>query len=137
VRYHYKIWPQASPHPAFPNERSAWIAILNVRIAHVATHSPPTKQFEAVVDSGSGDTLFHASIGRSIGIKVEKGIAAGMGGIIKSKKTTAYFHDVNLYVGTDIIKIRAGFREDLSVAGILGRRGFFEHFIVTFDPAMA
>ncbi len=91
MRYHYKIWPQASPHPAFPNERSAWIAILNVRIAHVATHSPPTKQFEAVVDSGSGDTLFHASIGRSIGIKVEKGIAAGMGGIIKSKKTTAYF----------------------------------------------
>ena len=87
------------------------------------------------MDSGSPDTLFHASIGESIGLQVDKGIAAPMGGIIKDRRTIVYFHDVGLYVGADIISIRAGFCENLSVGAILGRRGFFEHFIVTFDPS--
>jgi len=34
-----------------------------------------------------------------------------------------------------MLKIRAGFVRDLPVAGLLGRRGFFENFIITFDPS--
>jgi hypothetical protein len=46
-----------------------------------------------------------------------------------------YFHDVNLWVGADMLRITAGFSPQMSVAAVLGRRGFFEHFIVTFDPS--
>ncbi|MBZ5724121.1 MAG: hypothetical protein LAP87_03925 [Acidobacteriia bacterium] len=34
-----------------------------------------------------------------------------------------------------MIPINAGFCEALSVAALLGRHGFFEHFTVLFDPA--
>jgi hypothetical protein len=46
-----------------------------------------------------------------------------------------HYHDIHLWVGADRIKIRAGFSEKISVAAILGRRGFFENFIITFDPS--
>jgi len=41
--------------------------------------------------------------------------------------------DIHLWVGADMIKIRAGFSEEISVAAILGRRAFFENFTITFD----
>jgi hypothetical protein len=135
VRYPYKLWPLKRKHPAFPGERHSWIPILNVKIS-AAPQSPPTLLFEAVVDSGSADTLFHADIAPQIGIIVDQGISAPrFGGIVKGQRMTVYFHDVHLHVGADVIKIRAGFSDAMSVAAILGRRGFFEHFIVTFDPA--
>jgi hypothetical protein len=34
-----------------------------------------------------------------------------------------------------MLRIRAGFVDNLPVAGLLGRRGFFENFIITFDPS--
>jgi hypothetical protein len=136
VRYPYKLWPLKRPHPAFPDERHSWIPILNVRIAAAARPSQTTNLFEAVVDSGSADTLFHTDIAQQIGIAVDSGIAAHrFGGVVEGQGMTVYFHDVHLHVGSDIIKIRAGFSDRLSIAALLGRRGFFEHFIVTFDSA--
>ena len=79
--------------------------------------------------------MFHADIGRSLLIKIEKGVKGEVGGVAPGVRVDAYFHDVNLWVGADILKIRAGFVEKLPVAGLLGRRGFFENFIVTFDPS--
>lgn len=134
MRYPYKLWPLKRPNPAFPHEPN-WIPILNVRVS-ATQQSQPTRLVEAVVDSGSPDTLFHAEIAESIGITVDHGIAVPrLGGIVKNQQMTVYFHDVYLHVGAEIIKIKAGFSDALSVAGILGRRGFFEHFIVTFDSA--
>jgi hypothetical protein len=109
--------------------------ILTVQINNPATHSPPTKRFEALIDSGAGDTIFLADIGRSIGIKVEKGVKSVVTGIVPGAHLDVYFHDVGLYVGAGIVRIRAGFADGLSIGAILGRRGFFEHFIVTFDPS--
>ena len=34
-----------------------------------------------------------------------------------------------------MFKIRAGFTNELPIAGVLGRIGFFEHFKITFDPS--
>jgi hypothetical protein len=108
-------------------------------VSYLAKHSPPTKRFEAWIDSGSPDTYFHASVGRAIGIKVETGPKISLGGIVHTGSAGApvFFHEVGLHVGADIIKIKAGFCDKLAVAGILGRRGFFENFVVTFDPAAA
>jgi hypothetical protein len=135
VRYAYKTWPRRSPHPAFPNVRFQWIPILNVRLSFPNRRAQPTQLFEAVVDSGATYTLFDAGIARSIGIDVESGIPSEVGGLTRAAHSTIYFHNVNLHVATDVIRITAAFCEGLSVAGLLGRLGFFEHFVVTFDPA--
>ena len=110
--------------------------ILSVKIDNPATHSPPTPRFEAIVDSGAPDRFFHGSIGHSIGLKIDKGILGDLSGIVHGAQIKVYYHDIGLYVGADRIRIRAGFSDDVSVAAILGRRGFFENFIITFDPTM-
>ena len=133
MRYNYKRHPQATPHPAFPNE-TPWVAILEVRLSQPTKAARPTARFEAILDSGCADTLFHASIGQSIGIDIKSGIRSDLAGIARGVKIPVYFHDVDLHADADIIRIKAGFSERLPIAGILGRRGFFEHFIVTFDP---
>jgi hypothetical protein len=136
VRYEYKINPQPKPHPAFPNQPS-WSPYLEVRLSNPArSQSDPTPRFEALVDTGCADTLFHASIGIAIGLDIEAGIEWEIAGIVKRSKAKAYFHDVDLHVDASIIRIRAGFCHRLPVAGLLGRRGFFEHFIVKFDPTL-
>jgi hypothetical protein len=44
-----------------------------------------------------------------------------------------WLHDITLYIPGGPIQICAGFKEKLSVAGLLGMSGFFDRFIVTFD----
>jgi hypothetical protein len=57
-----------------------------------------------------------------------------LGGIGKATAIPVYYHDIHILVGLDWkIGVRAGFSEELSVAGILGRTGFFDAFRVTFD----
>ena len=133
MRFNYKIVPLT--HTAFPGQSSTWLPILNVQINNPAKHSPPTRRFEALIDSGSADTLFRSDIGRAIGLQIEHGVKGLVGGIVPGAKIEVCFHDVGLWVGADRIKIRAGFCDNLAVGAILGRRGFFEHFIITFDPS--
>jgi hypothetical protein len=134
VRYKYKSWPRpGGPHPAFPKQDVIWQPVLSVQLAYPAKHSPPTTRFEAFVDSGSPYCYFHSSIGKAIGIKIDTGFKDNLGGIVRGPMSDVFFHDVSLYVGADIIKIRAAFCNELSAAGILGRTGFFDNFIVTFD----
>jgi hypothetical protein len=134
VKYTYKAWPRpGGPHPAFPRDDVVWQPILKVKLSYPAKHSAPTKFFDAFVDSGSPYCYFHASVGRAIGIKIESGIKDTLGGIVQGPVSDVFFHDIGLYVGADIVKIRAAFSDQLSTAGILGRTGFFDTFIVTFD----
>lgn len=107
--------------------------LLPVRLS--SGHSRQTPRIEALIDSGAADCLFRADIGTFLGINVEKGIKGVMSGVAAGVKIDVYYHDVNLWVGVDMIKIRAGFSAEMSVAALLGRRGFFENFIVTFDPS--
>jgi hypothetical protein len=112
------------------------IPVLNVKVDYPAKHSPPTKRFEAVVDSGSPFCFFQADIGKAIGIRIEDGVEGPLSGVVAGAATSAFFHDIGLHVGTDIIRIKAGFCDQLAVAGILGRNGFFDNFMVTFDHSV-
>ncbi len=58
-----------------------------------------------------------------------------LGGIVQGKTIDIFYHDIHLYVATEVLKIRAGFSRDFSSGGILGRNGFFDYFQVTFDHA--
>jgi hypothetical protein len=109
-------------------------AVLNVQISNTAKHSPPSKRFEAVLDSGASQCLFHSDFGKGIGLKIESGEKVETLGV-NGDLTEVYLHNVSLYVpGGHILKIRAGFTPKLPLAGLLGMTGFFDHFKITFDP---
>lgn len=82
--------------------------------------------------------MFHASLCRSIGIqRVEDGIKDEMMGIIGGPKAPIYYHKVTIIVGSERVQTMAGFSWHLAVLGLLGRRGFFENFIVTIDSSFS
>lgn len=125
------------PYKTYPDNKGGfdWWALLPVQISNPAKHSPPTKRFEALVDSGASRCIFHASLGRAIGLNIEKGEHDQTVGV-SGKPTVIYLHNVSLHVpGGHILKIKAAFTAELPMAGILGRNGFFEHFKVLFDPS--
>jgi hypothetical protein len=96
-----------------------------------------TPAFPAVVDSGSGPCLFHADLLKPFRIRLEDGIEGNLGGVGKQMTVPVYYHDIHILVGADWkIGVRAGFSEELSVTGILGRIGFFDAFRVTFDHSV-
>jgi len=79
--------------------------------------------------------MFHAGLCRSLGIRLEDGIKSDLGGVIGGAVVPIYFHKIKILVGTDQMTTMAGFSEQLSVAGLLGRRGFFGNFAVKIDSS--
>lgn len=104
--------------------------MLPVSLSLPIPSAPRTKRFEAVIDSGASRCIFHADIGRFLGIDIHSGIKDTTQGI--AGPSDLYLHDVRLYVPGGPVVIKAGFKEGLSIAGLLGMDGFFEHFVVTF-----
>jgi len=131
LRVPYKIYPLTTTDPAFPTQKSVWVPTLAVSL--IINHAT-TKRMEALVDSGSDKCLFHSDIGRSHGLKIEQGKLGPIGGIVRGAQCKVYYHPVKLVIPGGIVSITAGFSDDLSVAAILGRHGFFENFTITFDP---
>jgi len=122
----------SAPWAAFQNERVEWVPLLNVSLSR--KRLPPSYSFEVLLDTGSPICLFRADLGRSLGLQIESGPVQQIGGFAANISEPAYFHTVNLHVGTNwSVEIKAGFVENLSMAGLLGRRGFFENFVVRFD----
>ena len=91
------------------------------------------KQVICLVDSGADVSLFHASIGRNLGIEIESGTYKEFEGIAGSLE--AYMHDVELQIQdfSERVQIVAGFTESEGVDAILGQTGFFENYRICFD----
>ena len=123
------------PYKKFPDGKGGFTfhAILHVNIALPEKNAPRSKRVEAIIDSGASRCIFHASLGRAIGLQIDKGEVEETRGV-SGEVNKAYLHNIHLYAPGGIIPIRAAFSERLPVACILGMIGFFEHFKVTFDP---
>jgi hypothetical protein len=67
--------------------------------------------------------------------RVEDGVEDEIRGAIGGPKAPMYFHKVRVLVFGDFFETMAGFSKELSVTGLLGRRGFFENFIVKIDAS--
>jgi Aspartyl protease len=92
-----------------------------------------TRYAKCIVDSGAVFTVFHASFAKRLGIDLstsERATVVGIGG-----SRSLWLHDILLHLPGGSVAVRAGFQEDLPVAGLLGMEGFFEHFRITFDGA--
>jgi hypothetical protein len=93
-------------------------------------------RYAVLVDSGSDANIFDRVIADVLGIDVESGEAAEMTGVTGAVQPF-YFHNIMLQVGTHRVAVRAGFT-DLSgkAYGVVGQRGFFDQFKVTFDLSL-
>jgi hypothetical protein len=124
------------PYKKYPDPQSRggffYAATVPVNIALPEHNSPRSKRFEAIIDSGASQCIFHSNIGRAIGLQVEKGEVVSTNSI--QGPTKIYLHDISLYAPGGVLSIRAGFLDDLPIAGLLGMSGFFEYFKILFDP---
>ena len=135
MRFRYQQW--SIKDPAFPHERFLWQPVVQVQLSDPTQRHPmKSRRFEAFIDSGAVRCFFDASIGRAIGLNVQGGLKGQLGGIVSATRCDVFYHDVNLHIAGEVGRIAAGFAEGLDVAGVLGRRGFFDQFIVTFDHSV-
>jgi len=79
--------------------------------------------------------MFHADFCRALGIRLEDGVKSGLGGIVGGTVVPMYFHRIKILVGSSQLTTFAGFSAHMAVAGLLGRRGFFENYIVKIDSS--
>ena len=93
-------------------------------------------RYEVLVDSGADICLFDEEVGKAVGIDVSRGKpheVLGVGG----KFSIYYVHPISIEVGGWTHEIEAGFMPDVAghvmPYGIVGQRGFFDHFVVKFD----
>jgi hypothetical protein len=89
----------------------------------------------ALIDSGADTCLFHASIGRVLGIDVRSGKEESVKSL-SSQPMPIYIHTVQLILrGEPAIDIEVGFIESdfLADGGLLGQQGFFDEFDIRFQ----
>ena len=131
MRKSYTGIPLDDPHP-ITGEKKYWIPYLRVRPAK--GHTVMRRPLLAIVDSGSPYCLFRQDIATAIGIRdITTGTESEIGSVREGVMTTCYFHKIKLYVEEWVIEVNAGFTAKLAVPALLGRYGFFDHFLVTFD----
>lgn len=101
-----------------------------VRLINGARH----KDVISLIDSGADLCLFHSDIGRMLGLKIEAAPQLAFQGVSGAKEV-AYLHRVDLVVrGLNTITLDVGFTNSMAAGtGLLGQRGFFEQFQITFE----
>ena len=123
------------PYKKYPNKDGSfyYTAALPVNIALPQQNAPRSKRVEAFIDSGATVCQFQSGIGRAIGLDIEKGEVIET--LAATGPANIYMHDITLYIPGGPVQIKAGFSDNLPVVGLQGMMGFFEHFVVTFNPA--
>lgn len=90
--------------------------------------------YEVLVDSRADVCMFDAEVGDALGIPFFDGLVgevSGVTGLIKP----FYIHPVTITVGDTSFSVEVGFLSNVSRFGygVVGQRGFFDQFIVSFD----
>ena len=128
MQFPYQEYPRV-PSEAFPDLTVRLVPMIPV----ILSAGKKPIQIDALVDSGADSCIFPGMLGVALGIDVHKGPIqriSGLGGRI----IEARFHNIQLKLGKIDCKIYAGFSFDtIGITGLLGQRGFFENFRVTFD----
>ena len=113
----------------FSDSPTFWRPEIKVAIAYGAAK----QKLRVLVDSGADACLFPRDVADILGINLKTGPCvpcAGIGG----GRVQFYFHEVEFFIGQYRWKTKAGFAAgSIGATGLLGQRGFFEHFVVSFD----
>jgi len=79
-------------------------------------------------------SLFARSDASLLDLDLYKGEYSPVAGIGKAMMP-AYTHDVKMRIGEAVLDVEVAFVDSDEVPRLLGRRGVFEHFRITFDEA--
>lgn len=109
---------------------SGYVAVPEIRVR--LFYRGMEDDVRCVLDSGADDCLFHSSVATNLGIDLTSGspkVFYGIGG----EMLQAYMHTVGLRLKgfNERIEVVAGFSEFTKMS-VLGQRGVFESFEVTF-----
>ena len=117
------------PNYAVPRKRWIKRPMLQVTLLN----GTKRHQIVCLIDSGADECLFHASVGRSLGLDLQSGRYKKFDGIAGSIE--AYVHPIEFQVQDvpERVMIDAGFTESDGVHAILGQAGFFENFKICFE----
>lgn len=93
-----------------------------------------TVRYEVLVDSGADINLVPGGIGELLGLDIESGQKSGVGGVTGGT-LPYYLHPVTIFVGGWAYPVEMGFMPEMPSLGygVVGQRGFFDLFKVTFD----
>jgi hypothetical protein len=108
--------------------------ILRPVIPIALHHDAGVTDYEVLVDSGADVNVFAYQLGEYLGIDVSSGIPSTLVGVA-GQPEDFYLHPIKLEVGGWVITVEAGFAKSLDHKpyGIVGQRGFFDQFRVSFD----
>ena len=105
--------------------------LLDIRLVVGNKH----QDVAALVDSGADKCIFHADIGRILGVDIESGKPYEFEGVAAGKIEIGYIHRVHL-----IVKSLSGVDADVVFtdcakvgAGLLGQDGFFQQYTIRFE----
>ncbi len=86
----------------------------------------------AILDSGASISVFKPSVAHELGIDVEGGDLLLVEGI--SGKISLYVHPVEMELEGHGFSSRVAFSPEYTASvNLLGREGFFDQFLITFD----
>jgi len=127
--YIYKGFLSGDVTAVYPNESR----LFKPEIKIVVSYNGGKQKLFALVDSGADSCLFPKDVADVLGIDVRSGkqvFYTGIGG----HQVLFYFHEIEIFVGKYKFKTMAGFANSgIGTTALLGQRGFFENFKVTFD----
>ena len=126
IKYPYTSFVLSKPEAG---QSFVWRPALTVVLHENHRKSAPIR---SLVDTGSDRCIFDGQIGESLGLRVRDGQEYSFGGVVGAV-ATGYFHKVRMQLGGSSYETTVVFCYELSVGGILGQLGFFDHFVATFD----
>jgi len=135
IKYPYRKIPLDERDDFYGN------AVLKPIVPVIAKKDETFVIYDALVDSGADFSIFHAEVGEALGLDVPSGDKRYFAGVEKSNGKVgaeAFLHKITISVqgfGVHEIKTLIAFSYDINDNGygILGQKGFFEHFPVKFD----
>jgi len=99
-------------------------------------HGDRSVTYRVLVDSGADICVFDTELAEALGITMSMGVPRELFGV-GAKASVCYMHKVTIDVAGWPYEIEACFMKSVGgrVApyGIVGQRGFFDHFVVKFD----
>ena len=128
MKYDYTAFPLPKIDPVSKQD----LALRPVLSVVLFANRKRTAPIRSIVDTGADWCIFHGQIGDSLGLQVRNGIEYEFSGV-GPVKSIGYIHKVRMQVAGDSYETNVVFCYELSMVGLLGQVGFFDHFIATFD----
>jgi len=127
MKFSYVRFP-SKPSKVFP-ETSIIKPIIHIALKN----GENTIDTFALIDSGADYCISSAEFGEALGLSVENEFGLDIYGI-SGKPIKFYFHNIKIIIGGWEKNCKMGFsREFMMDFVILGQKGFFDLFKITFD----